>query len=122
MRIISDLPAQREPASIAQVSYSGGDGFGAVDESQIRGALIFAPKGVSYMPVAGDHLLLMPVAGRRVCAGALTSAQGLMPGELRLASAGGAEILLTQSGDIHLNGVVIKKNGQIVGRGGQVIG
>ncbi len=114
MRIVRDLPQQGESAVIAQVSYSDQNGFGVVGDSEITGALVFAPRGIAYRPCAGDHLLLMPVAGADTCLGALTSTAGLAPGELQLSSSGGATIRLCQNGDIKLNGVTITKEGQII--------
>lgn len=97
-----------------QVSSSGASGFGVVGASRISNAVTVAPRGIAYLPNVGDNLLLLPVEGRDVCAGAITSTAGLQPGELRLFSAGGASILLAANGDIHLNGVVITRNGQII--------
>lgn len=114
MRIVRDLPQLGESAAIAQVSYSNATGFGVVGDSEITGALVFAPRGIAYRPCVGDHLLLMPVAGADTCLGALTSTIGLAPGELRLSSSGGASIQLCQNGDILLNGVTITKAGKII--------
>lgn len=114
MRIIKDIPRQEAPACIAQVSYSDSGGFGAVGESEISGTLVFAPRGIAYKPCVGDSVLLLPVQGADACAGALTSSAGLSPGELRLSSSGGAQILLKQNGDIVLNGVTITSGGEII--------
>lgn len=113
MQIIKD-PPRRERAAIAQVSYADASGFGAVAEAQITGALVFSPRGVAYKPCVGDRLLTLPVAGADTCVGALTSTAGLAPGELRLTSSGGAQILLCQNGDIVLNGVTITPAGRII--------
>lgn len=114
MRIIKNPPRADERGIIAQVSYADSSGFGVVGASELRDSLVFAPRGVSYMPCTGDNLLILPVNGTDTCVGALSSVSGLKPGELRLRSSGGAVILLRQNGDIQLNGVIITKDGEII--------
>lgn len=106
-------------ASVAQVTFSEGDGYGAVAAAEQRGLPVFAPRGVAYRPCQGDSVLLVPAGGANVCAGVLSAAADLAPGELRLSSAGGAVIHLLGSGDIVLNGVMITKAGEIIPPGGE---
>lgn len=104
-----------ESGQIARVSYAGSGGFGVVGASELRSPPTFAPRGIAYMPCRGDNLLLLNVGGGETCVGALASAQGLKPGELRLYSSGGASILLDENGDIHLEGRRIFCNGTPIG-------
>lgn len=113
MQLLKTPPPQ-PAATVAQVSYAGPGSFGAVAASEITQPLVFAPRGISYLPCTGDHLLLLPAEGTSTCLGALSATAGLAPGELRLRSSGGAELLLCANGDIRLNGVTITKSGQIL--------
>jgi hypothetical protein len=100
-------------ATVAQVSYSGSGGFGALAEAESRGIPVFAPRGISYRPREGDRLLLLRADGSDVCVGCLTT-DALEPGELALTSSGGARVHLKNNGEISLNGLVISADGNIV--------
>lgn len=106
-----------QSATVAQVSFSEGEGYGAVSAAEQRSLPVFCPRGIAYRPGEGDTLLLLPADGGNVCAGVLCDAGGLAPGELRLASAGGAEICLRESGDVVINGVTITQSGEILPAG-----
>jgi hypothetical protein len=114
MRIITN--PGRSPgcaqATVAQVSYSESAGFGALAEAETRGVPVFAPRGMSYRPREGDRLLLLRADGTDVCVGCL-AADSLEPGELALASSGGARLHLKNNGEISLNGLIISPNGSI---------
>lgn len=99
------------PATLAQVSYSGAEEFGATGATEHRGVPLCAPRGIHYRPCEGDTLLLLSAEGATVCAGALAPAQTLEPGELLLLSAGGARIHLKNNGEISLNGLCISPTG-----------
>jgi len=114
MRIVGGQARAQAGATVAQVSFSDSGGFGAVGASEYRGIPVFAPRGISYRPCEGDNLLVLPVDGTDTCAGVLSAPVALASGELRLSSSGGAEILLTQSGDVRINGVTITKDGEIL--------
>lgn len=114
MRILRDSSSgARGGATVAQVTFSGSGGFGAASSGERRDLPVFAPRGVAYRPCEGDNLLLLPTGGGEACAGVLSAAEGLAPGELRLASSGGAVVHLKGNGDIVLNGVTITKAGEI---------
>lgn len=115
MRMIQHMPAPAASgATVAQVTFSEGDGFGAVSAAEQRGLPVFAPRGIAFRPCEGDNLLLIPAGGANVCAGVLSTAEELEAGELKLCSAGGALIHLKRSGDIVLNGVTITRAGEII--------
>jgi hypothetical protein len=114
MRIIAEPGRGRgaSQATVAQASYSGSGGFGALAEAESRGIAVFAPRGISYRPREGDRLLLLRADGTDVCVGCLATDM-LEPGELALASSGGARIHLKNNGEISLNGLTISATGQI---------
>lgn len=70
---------------------------------------VYAPFGISYVPPEGEPVLLLPVSGSTACAGTLMRQQSLEPGELMLFSAGGAHLVLKNSGEILLNGKVFPR-------------
>ena len=116
MRIVKDPPRHGDGGMIGQVSQAGSAGFGVVGASRITSTVNIAPRGFSYLPAVGDNLLMLPVEGRDLCLGAVTSTAGLQPGEVRIFSSGGAQILLAANGEIHLNGAVITRDGRIIPR------
>ena len=66
---------------------------------------LIAPAGIAYVPVAGAPTVVMEGAGGAVCLGvAVTPQEELEPGELMLYSAGGASIVLKNSGKVLING------------------
>lgn len=119
MRLVKNNTAPAAGATVAQISYADSLGYGALGASERRGAPVFAPRGIAYLPCEGDNVLLVPADGTEVCAGVLASSAGLRAGELRLTSSGGASILLDAEGGITLNGVYITKDGRILPPAGQ---
>jgi hypothetical protein len=116
MRIITNQTRAQggAQATVAQVSYSGSEGFGALGEAESRGVPVFAPRGISYRPREGDRLLLLRADGADICVGCLASQDALQAGELMLASSGGARIHLKSNGEISLNGLRISAAGAII--------
>jgi len=116
MRITRNPPRPHESGTIGQVTHSGSGGFGVAGASRISPALVFAPRGISYLPAMGDNVLLLPVEGSDTCLGVLSTSAGLNPGELRLTSSGGARITLRSNGEIDLNGAIITREGRVISR------
>ena len=114
MNILNNQPSSAEQNTIARVSYSNLSGFGVVGASELRNPVIFAPGGISYLPAAGDNILLLQALGAGVCVGTASSTFGLMPGELRLTSSGGATIRLRANGSVEINGRVFTSTGQFL--------
>ncbi len=112
---------EHSQATVAQVSYSGSLGFGALAAAESRGVPVFAPRGLSYRPCDGDRLLLVRADGADVCVGCLSSQAPVAEGELALASAGGARIHLKNNGDVTINGLTITKYGRIISPGGEPV-
>lgn len=121
LRILNNIPASKSLATVAQVSFSGGSGFGAVTSAEARGIPVFSPRGVKYRPCEGDRLLIMLVDGVETCVGCLSTGDAVESGELELASSGGAVIKLKNNGEISLNGAVITKDGKIIPKGGTAL-
>ncbi len=84
----------------------------AVNEQRVEA---YTPYGYTSLPPAGTQVLLIPSAQGSVCAGARGDPSGLKAGEIRLCAAGGASIVLKNSGEILLNGLVITRDGKISG-------
>ena len=80
-----------------------GESFAVQSESRYRKPEQLFPYGFSSAAEAGSQAVMLD----RFCAG-LASAQdpGLSPGEVRLYSSGGAEILLKRDGRVLINGQV----------------
>ena len=85
---------------------SANNGNVSVSATRDYGALpLIAPAGIAYVPVAGAPTVVMEGAGGAVCLGvAVTPPEELQPGELMLYSAGGASIVLKNSGKVLING------------------
>ena len=67
-----------------------------------RAPVVAVPYGIAVCVPQGEKVVMLPESG--VCMGAVNEAGGLQPGEIRLFSAGGAEILLRADGAVVING------------------
>ena len=85
---------------------SANNGSVSVSATRDYGTLpLIAPAGIAYVPVAGTPTVVMEGAGGAVCLGVtVTPREELQPGELMLYSAGGASIVLKNSGKVLING------------------
>jgi hypothetical protein len=97
--------------TVAQVTYSDSGGFGALGESEIRSTAVFSPRGVQWAPCEGDNVLLMRQNGVNICLGTLTPS-GLVPGEVRMTTSGGAVLHLKNNGEVWINDLIIPPPGQ----------
>ena len=61
------------------------------------------------LPSMSAPLVMLPVMTGGVCLGVVNDAGTLLPGEVRLFSAGGAEIVLKLDGTVVINGQVFEK-------------
>ena len=75
-------------------------------DGEYRDVSVYAPSGIAARPKIGDQVLLIEMDGEKQMAGAKCDMEGLLPGELRLRSAGGAEIVLKNNGQVVINGQV----------------
>lgn len=80
----------------------------------------YTPYGYTALPPSGARILLVPCAQGSVCTGVRCELPaGLAAGEVRITSAGGAQIVLKNNGEIHLNEAVITPDGRLIqGKGG----
>ncbi|MGN0551082.1 MAG: hypothetical protein ACI4I4_04475 [Acutalibacteraceae bacterium] len=76
------------------------------------GIPIAAPYGIAYIPPGGEDTVVMPINGGAVCVGTVMKSSNLEPGEIKLFSKGGAELVLKNDGTILANGVDITKGGE----------
>lgn len=93
---------KRKPAArLAQVT-----GAALKGESEYRGVPLCLPWGVAARPPAAARAAVVETDGGYACIGVLADTAGLESGEVRLCSAGGAEIVLKNSGEVVINGQV----------------
>ncbi len=73
-------------------------------DRECRAPKIILPFGVASVPSVGSKVVLTQVNNEYVLLGSLNSGVSLSPGELMLYSAGGASIVLKNSGEVLING------------------
>lgn len=85
---------------------SSANGSVAVSSMRDYGALpLITPAGIACVPVSGASTVVMDSAGGAVCLGVIAAPpEPLEPGEVMLYSAGGASIVLKNSGKVLING------------------
>lgn len=86
---------------------SGGASVNVVTDIERRQAELCVPYGVQICVPQGERVMLLPESD--ICLGTKNRSGGLSPGELRLYSLGGAEILLKNDGSVVINGRVFEK-------------
>lgn len=112
--------SQQASPTAAYVTHSGGGCMSATGGGEFHDVPLFAPYGVCGVPCEGASALVLPLDGAYACAGVLCEPPtSLQAGEVRLCSAGGAYILLKNSGDVVINGLTITSAGKIVESGAQ---
>ena len=91
-----------------------GEGVSIITGGEVRGCGLFGPQGYCWRPEEGQELLVGALSGRPVGLGTpLPPAEGLLPGEVRIA-VGGGYIHWKQSGEIEINSLRITRDGQII--------
>ena len=83
-----------------------GDKCAVMGYSEHRGIEIYSPGGYFWRPCVGDDVLVIKdggILGRKI------ENDGLLPGEVCIRSAGGAEIRLLNDGTVHIKGEIIKE-------------
>ncbi len=86
---------------------TGGAAISVRTDMERRAPIVAVPYGIAVCMPEGEKVVMLPESG--VCIGAVNAAENLLPGELRLFSAGGAEIILHADGTIVINGQVFQK-------------
>lgn len=96
---------QKERTKLSSGRVTGGDGFTVQGESEYLSPEMIAPYGFSSLAAQGEKAVMLGNA----CAGVSSLPDsGLKEGEVRLYSAGGAEILLKSTGEVVINGQVFE--------------
>ncbi len=83
---------------------TGGPAIAVHTDMERRAPVIAVPYGMAVCLPQGEKVVMLPESG--VCLGAVNAAGDLLPGEVRLFSAGGAEIRLRADGAVVINGQV----------------
>lgn len=83
---------------------TGGPALTVRTDMERRAPAVAVPFGMAVCVPQGEKVVMLPESG--VCLGAVNDAGGLQPGEVRLFSSGGAEILLRADGAVVINGQV----------------
>ena len=86
---------------------TGGAVISVRTDMERRAPELAVPYGMAVCMPQGEQVIMLPESG--VCLGAVNRAGGLLPGEVRLFSAGGAEIRLCADGSVVINGQVFPK-------------
>ena len=87
---------------------TGGGEISVCTELERRAPILSVPYGVAASVPQGREAVMLG----GVCLGVVNHAEGLLPGELKLFSAGGAEIMLKLDGTVVINGQVFAKKGE----------
>lgn len=101
--------ARQQKRAAAQVQGSvgrvtlGGEAPAVELDSERRGLEVYAPGGYRWRPTPGQKVLVLKADGAPCIAGT-PAAGGLEPGEVELASAGGAKVRLDNQGGVTLSG------------------
>ncbi len=98
--------AVREAAKDGVVT-TGGTTISVLTDTEHRAPAVTVPYGYACAAPQGEKVVMLPESG--VCLGSVNRAEGLLPGEVRLFSAGGAEILLRADGAVVINGQVFER-------------
>lgn len=94
-------------AGAASIVASGSSGVDAVGSFTRSGAEVASPYGYSCVPVSGEEAVMIDVSGKDCCIGVKSTADGLDEGEIRICSAGGAQIELKNDGKVYINGKAV---------------
>lgn len=73
----------------------------------------YSPYGYSSRVPRGEKIILVPSADGQVMLGTAEDSSSLESGEIRIASAGGAKIILKNDGTVIINSMIIGKDGVI---------
>lgn len=97
---------QRSGAEVTSGEVTNGDAFTVTSESVHVAPELLSPYGFSSVPPSGNRAVLL----NGMCAGvSAVQDSSLKEGEVRLYSAGGAEILLKNDGTVVINGQVFAR-------------
>ena len=102
-------------AESGKITLSNGSETEADASAVTRGLDIYAPYGYAASLPVGEEILMVPSSGRGAVLGVKSNASGLQPGEIKIASKGGANIVLKNDGSVVINGTFkISKEGTVI--------
>ncbi|MCI9575500.1 MAG: hypothetical protein HFJ84_02255 [Clostridiales bacterium] len=108
-KIIASRP-EEGALQLGMVTRAGESRVAVQGEGDYYDLPLAAPWGMACVPPEGSQAMLIPGGPEGgVCFGTVMQADGLNAGEIRLRSAGGAEVLLRNNGDVVVNGQVFAK-------------
>ncbi len=99
--------AVRRDAAKMGVVTTGGEEISVLTDMERRAPTVTVPYGFASAMPQGEEVVMLPES--TVCLGSVNRAEGLQPGEVRLFSAGGAQILLRADGAVVINGQVFER-------------
>lgn len=106
-RISREDRLKKREVSSADVTISESKNLILQNSNEYREIKIVSPRGISYVPVQGDKMVVVPVGDENICIGAIQEEKDIEAGELMLYSSGGAKIILKNNGQVVINSTVI---------------
>lgn len=108
------LPAEQAAGFDGAIEADGNGALFLNDGRPVPLSGVLAPYGYISLPAVGSTGRALPDGEKGyLLAGVTASADGLQAGEVRISSAGGAYILLKNTGEVVINGLVIGADGKI---------
>lgn len=99
--------SRRTERAQSGVVTTGGEVIHVRTDMERRAPVVVVPYGMAVCVPQGEKVIMLPESG--ACLGIVNPADGLKPGEIRLFSAGGAEIRLQEDGSVVINGQIFPK-------------
>lgn len=105
---IEEQTRRRRSAENARVTASTGAQLDANGTKAHSAQPCIAPYGLAYVIPGGSHCVLMPLGDGCASIGVIAPENNLEPGEVMLYSAGGATLVLKNSGQVLINGKAVE--------------
>ena len=102
MWMLRQLIHAEKPEAAVKISQTAADG--KVVQAYSGKVQVCGPWGIEWKPPQNTQAVTLPTDSELLCMGCAAAQSDLQPGELRLFSAGGAEIRLKNSGEVIING------------------
>ncbi len=100
-------------AEIGKITNSNSNDVEATTSFSTRNSPLYSPYGIDCLPPTDEDVLMLSANGNIVALGTVSNTSSLESGEIRLHSAGGANIVLKNDGSVLINGLKINSNGVI---------
>lgn len=111
MLCVSDTAGKAEKG---RVTLSEPDSFEAGSSVTSRNINSYAPYGYNSLAPVGEEIILVPSSDGQVAIGTKNNSTSLESGEVKIASKGGAYIILKNDGSVIINSIIIDENGVII--------